>query len=170
MKKLFIILILIISSVGLQAQSIPDKEFTWKKTNQCIPKEKRTQTFLKVEEDPIISEVNQNEFENLMKRGVEKLNLSTDDNGTLKLKILFLIDQSLCLNEIGSLGIVLNTKQINILIDQLQSINDISYGTQRKRIVNCQGILYLVVKNGQLENIRNVNFKLKSKKLIHSKP
>lgn len=144
--------------MGLQAQRIPDKELTWEKLTGCMPQGTCLELFLKVEEDPVLTQLGQDELEDLLKTGIEQLQLGSDVDGTLKLKLLFLIDKPLCLNEIGYVGLSLKRAQIETLSKLFNSIENFEYGRQRNKIVNCAGILYVDIKEGQYESLKNINF------------
>ena len=161
MKHFIILFLLLISVQNLWSQSISNTEFIWEKTNMCLSKSNGVEIFLKVETDPILSEFTLQEFKDFMKNLIEELKLEIDVSGFLKLKLLFVKNESLCLNEIGHKEIRLDTTQKEKLSNALNTIKKINYGKQRNKIVNCQGILYIDIKEGKMKDIRNVNFGLR---------
>lgn len=159
MKLLLLILIIIITAhFPSEAQTIPDNEFSWETTQQCKPLEKNTELFVVVEKAPSIKQYSIEQFELLIKNLILKLHLNDEQNGVLKIKILFTVKQEFCVNSLGFKDITLDKIQQDLIISTLGSIYQFEPGKQRNIEVNCQGILYIYIKKGKLEKIRNVNF------------
>ncbi len=162
MKYRFTLLMILLNSVsGISAQSILDSEFSWVENDNCIQKGTCTEIFVKAEKDPIINQYSINEFEIFLKKLVHDLEIGTSQNGVLKLKILFGINQGLCFYKIGCQGIVLNEEQQIKLQSRLKMINETINGEQKNLSVICLGILYITISYGEMVQFRNVNFKLK---------
>lgn len=158
MRQISLILLLL-AATGLKAQSIPDKEFSWEEAAACVAKEQASKyLFLKVETDPVLTEYCKSQFEELLKKLVEELQFGADHNGVVKLKLLFRLNENVCLKALGAKGLVLSPAQKDQLYSVFNGIDQIEYGRQKNQAVNCQGILYMVISAGKLESFRNVNF------------
>ena len=82
------------------------------------------------------------------------------ENGHIKLKLIFLINEPVCLMKLGYKGIKIGGDQFLVLINKIRSIKSFDPGTQKGIDQNCQAILYLEIKGGKLKKFRNVNFDL----------
>lgn len=139
-------------------QNIVDQDFTWVKNNSCLAVENAETIFKKVEEDPIVTQYNFGDFEQLIEKSLQKMKLDPNQNGVLKLKILFPYSQNPCLMELGLQNITVSDTQLIELAGDIGKIAHFKPGKQRNQEVNSLGILYLVVENGALAKMRNINF------------
>lgn len=155
----FIALITLIG-VSSTAQTILDSEFKWTKFEECFPKGTNKEIFVKVEEDPALIQYSKTEFDILIGNLIKKFNLAENSNGILKLKILFAKGQNLCVTRIGTKSLELNDNQRHKIIKRFHEINKIKYGRQRNIEVDCLGILYIDITNGEVSKTRNINFKI----------
>ncbi len=154
-----IVLFLLISKIS-KTQSILDKEFQWINYEDCLALDTKCEVFVKVQKDPVLVGYTSSEFNDFCNDLIESLKLGAEQNGVLKLKILFTIDKELCLKDLGLLELNLSKEQRIILADGLNPIKRYECGQQRNHKVNCIGILYLTIKEGKFEQYRNVNFEL----------
>ncbi|MCB0649526.1 MAG: hypothetical protein KDC49_22810 [Saprospiraceae bacterium] len=144
MKLVLIHVILItLLNVTSQAQTILDSEFKWIKNEECSPKEKITEIFVKVEEDPMLTQFSKPEFDKLIGNVIKEINLATNINGTLKLKVLFAKGQNLCVVQFGTKSLELSGNQIDMITNRIHDIGDFKSGRQRNIEVDCLGILYI---------------------------
>lgn len=144
--------------LGSKAQTISDSEFQWFKNNKCVPQGICLEIFLKVEQDPVITQFSRQDFDNLITKTIQELNLTHEQSGIVKLKLLFAKNQNLCITYVGTKFIELNEFQINELISTLNSINQFVNGKQKNIEVNCQGLLYIKISKGKVAETRNFNF------------
>ena len=158
MKSLLILKICLLTCFASIGQTISDYEFEWKKNNDCLSEERSIEIFKKVEQDPIITEFNKQQFKNFIQESIQNLNLPKNQNGVLKLKLLFEINQNLCIKEIGVKELDLSQGQIDQFFKTLSSIDQFKAGKQRGIEVNCLGILYINIRNGKVDKFRIVNF------------
>jgi hypothetical protein len=159
MKLILIYLMLIILPlVSSEAQTIPDSEFEWINNEACLSLDPNTKVFLKVEQDPFLSEFNKSSFDQFIEHLVNDLDLDKTQDGFIKLKVLFAQGQSLCVSQVGTKSIQLNTAQVNEINNRFSEIHEFELGRQRGRPVDCLGILYIEVLKGVLVSTRNVNF------------
>ena len=159
MKLILIYLMLIILPlVSSEAQTIPDPEFEWTNNEACLSLDPNTNVFLKVEQDPFLSEFNKLAFDQFIEHLVNDLDLDKTQDGFVKLKVLFAQGQSLCVSQVGTKSIQLNTAQVNEINNRFSEIHEFELGRQRDRPVDCLGILYIEVLKGVLVSTRNVNF------------
>ena len=140
-------------------QSILNSEFQWIEYQDCLPHELSSiEVFAKVEQDPILTQFDESRFEQFIQKSLSSLNLTSNQNGVLKLKLLFANNQNLCIKAIGAKNLSLSENQAVEFSKSLNSIDKFERGRQKDLPVNCQGILYLFVENGKLRKLRNVNF------------
>ena len=154
------VIIVLLTFTTAKAQTLPDSQFQWFKNSNCYPKENNTEIFLKVEQDPVITQFNINDFDSLISKTIQNLKLNEDQSGMIKLKLLFAKNQNLCVIQIGTKTIELSELQLNEITKTLNSINQFNNGKQRDIEVNCQGILYINIINGKVTKTRNVNFNI----------
>lgn len=153
-----IFLVILFSSVFLRGQNTPPKGFHTTKVGECTPKNTCIQLFLKVEIDPILSQYTAHEFENYMAKTIKKMNLATDINGHLKLWPVFYKDGKFCIDSWGNKEFKLSEEQTSVLIHAFDHIKTTIPGKQKGIDQSCIAILYLMIENGQLSSLRNVNF------------
>ena len=159
MRLILIYLMLSFLSLAYaEAQTIPDAEFKWTDNKACLSLGPNTKVFLKVEQDPVLSEFNKPAFDQFIEHLIKDLDLDKTQEGILKLKILFAQDKSLCVSQVGTRSIQLNTAQVNEINNRFSEIHEFELGRQRDRPVDCLGILYIEVLKGALVSTRNVNF------------
>ena len=158
--RLLIITLCLMTCTNSKAQTIPDSQFQWFKNEKCLLQRSSYEIFVKVEQDPILTQFNRQEFDDLIRKTIQQLNLTEEQSGVMKLKLLFTKSQKLCITQIGTKSFELNEFQINEITNTLNSINGFENGKQRNIEVNCQGILYISIINGELDKMRNVNFKI----------
>ncbi len=157
MKHLAIIILFsITTNLQSNAQSFPDADLTWVQNDSCVVT--GAEVFVKVEIDPVIKQFSRAEFEAFMYNLILKLNLEEDQNGILKLKLLFAKNQNLSVRAIGYKDISLKKSQIDTLTNSLNAIHHIIQGKQRHIEVHCQGILYIHIMNGKMRTMSHVNF------------
>ena len=144
----------------LNAQSIPDAEFQWYPNAACVIDQMSSPIFVKVEIDPMISQMGRYEFERFCEELVGKLFVSEPVSGILKLKILFHRDQFVVAHRIGAKGMHLNDDQLSDIIKSFMQITEFIPGKQRGKFVNSIGIIYLHIKDSALDYTKAVNFKL----------
>jgi len=150
------------------AQTISDSKFHWIKNESCLPQGVCLEIFVKVEQDPILTQFSKKDFDNLIRKTIQSLNLTEEQSGIMKLKLLFAKNQNMCITQIGTKSLELNELQINEITSTFNSINRFENGKQRNSEVNCQGILYINITKGQLDKTRNVNFKIELGMPIHN--
>lgn len=159
MRLVFISIVLItLTFVSAQAQSIADSEFKWIKSEDCLLKGACKEIFLKVEEDPALTQFSKPKFDQLIGNIISEVNLEENISGIIKLKILFAKGQNLCVTQIGTKSFKLNDKQIDKIKKRISEINEFKYGRQRNIEVNCLGILYIDITDRKVAKTRNVNF------------
>lgn len=159
MRLVFIYIILsIITSTTLGAQTVSDSEFKWIKNDDCLPMGISKEIFLKVEKDPMLTQIRKSEFDKLIEKAVAESSLEKHNNGIVKLKILFEKGQNLCVTKFGTKSIDLNKFHKDRIIKTIHEISEFDCGKQRNVEVNCLGILYIDISDGVVREIRNVNF------------
>ena len=161
MKSLLIFALSSILMCGATiAQTIPDTAFIWLTNGECVTQASSEELFVKVEQDPVLTQFNKLELHSLISNNILELNLSDHQSGTIKMKLLFAKDQMLCVTKIGTNNIELGEFQLKEIIDSLSSIERFENGKQRNIEVNCQGILYVSISQGKVDKIKNVNFSI----------
>ena len=161
MKFLYFVAIsFILVCKTINAQTIPDSEFHWVEDEQCYPQGICLQTFVKVEQDPVLTQFNSQEFNDLIGNLIDQLNLDENVGGIIKLKLLIAENQNLCVTRIGTKEIKLSEFHFNEITNMLSSIYKFKLGKQRNVEVNCLGILYINIAGGKMEEIKNVNFSI----------
>ena len=155
---LIYIVLITLTYVSPKAQTIPDSEFKWVKSEDCIPKGTCKEIFLKVEEDPALTQLSKPEFDQLIGNIINEINLKENKSGIIKLKILFAKGQNLCVTQIGTKSFELSDKQIDKIKKKISEINEFNYGRQRNIEVDCLGILYIDITNRKVSKTRNINF------------
>ena len=145
-------------STTSKAQTISDSEFSWIRNEDCLPKGINKEEFVKVEQDPVLTQFNKSEFDHLFKNIMNECRFDKALNGILKLKILFAKGQNLCIAQTGTKSIQLTTIQTDKISKRLNEIQEFESGKQRSIKVDCIGIFYVELANGKLLKTRNVNF------------
>lgn len=159
MRSIFIYIILsIITSATLTAQTISDSEFKWNKNDDCLSKGICKEIFLKVEQDPTLTQIDKSDFDKLIEKAVNELSLVKTNNGIVKLKILFAKGQNLCVTKFGTKSIDLSKSHMDRIVKTIHEISEFDCGIQRNIEVDCLGILYIDISDGAVQKIRNVNF------------
>lgn len=162
MRLILIYIILsVLTSATSKAQTISDSEFSWINNKDCLPVGICKEVFVKVEQDPVLTQFNKSEFDYLFESIINEFSLNRTLNGIIKLKILFAKGQNLCVSQTGTKSIQLSTIQIDKISKLLNEIHKFELGKQRSRKVDCLGILYVEVANGELLKTRNINFKFR---------
>lgn len=144
------------TSIG---QTISNSEFQWIKNETCFLEEANVELFVKVEQAPRITQFNEDQFKNFIKKSIQNLHLAKHQDGMLKLKLLFTKNQKICLKEVGIKQLDLTEFQVTELSKNINSIDLVEPGRQRNIAVNCQGILYINIRNGKVNKLRIVNFR-----------
>lgn len=160
--KVFVSIILYCSTLLLvNAQTIPNHKFDWSQIGTCLPEGVCNEVYLRAEKDPSINQYTKKEFQYLISNAIKSMKLESNLSGTLKLKLLFLPGQSLCLNEIGSLGIQIPEDKFDAFSNNFKIINQITHAQMKNQPVRSEGLMYLIIKDGKLESMRNVKFNFK---------
>ena len=152
------VVLLIFCNSYLVSQSIPDHEFEWSTALNCLPDTECLEIFLKAETDPKIRLITEDEFRNLISEAIAASQFPRAASGYIKIKLLFLIGKSVCINKIGVKGMSIEPHQINALSHLFRTLHKIEYEIHQGLQRNCQGLVYLTVRDGRLEDIRTINF------------
>lgn len=163
MKFFYVAILIILNCLIIEGQTIPNHNFNWDIIENCGSSQTCTEVFLKAETDPIINKLKKEEFESQIENTINNMKLEESVSGTLKLKLLFIKGKPLCLSEAGYSGLEIAHEKLTTLSKRFNLIDQITHGTMRNKPVNTQGYLYINIKNGKLESIRNVNFSLRDK-------
>ena len=141
-----------------QAQFTSDKEYTWATYSACLGPVVE-EIFVVVETPPVLL-MSQHDFEKAMERVIQQLALPSDLTCQLKLKILFMRNDGLCLYKLGQSAPVLSDQQIEVLQNMISDLGDMEPGKQRNVDKHCQGIVYLEIRKGAVKKLltRNFNF------------
>ena len=156
MNKLSLIVAILLITQVISAQTIRDSEFRWVKTENCQASEKSI-IFKKVEIDPKITSFNTKELKAYLKDKVSLKNIQKEQRCTLKLKVQFIKNKGICLYAVGMQNVILDDDQIGQLESTIHNMAKFEAGRQRNKEVNCEGIIYLNLIEGKVENIRCVN-------------
>jgi len=93
----------------LEAQYIADSEFIWNKGVTQLTVSSDQLIFTKVESDPVLEHP---DFEGLLEKLINTLNLRGDINGVMKIKIQFSIDKTLFVSKVGTKNFVLTRRNL----------------------------------------------------------
>jgi hypothetical protein len=165
LKNILAIFILnICMSPDVRAQYLHDSEFLFVRNAECLPKNICTPLYYKAHIDPQISDMDSVNMACFLADVINKTNLDSTTTGILKLKLVFLLGNSICLYETGNKNLMLSTLQYQILRQNLSILKPTQYGTVNHQDVSSQGILYIWIKNGKFERFLHQNFLLKDQK------
>lgn len=163
MRYLTLVVILLFTLTTLTGQTIPNSEFKWEKIENCLPPDACTSIYYRAEVDPVLDQYTADEFYSLMTNSLCCLKLDDTDKGVIKLKLLFLADQSICLLSVGMINLKIPKSQLQSLSNKLSAIDQITFATMKGKPVNSMAYIYFKIENGILKEMRNVNFHLKEK-------
>ncbi len=161
MKNFILCLTFLLLFGELISQSILDNEFQWEENETCQVSESSGSVYKKVEIDPKLDTYSEEEFRLFVENLAKDLNFQTQQSGIIKLKLLFLLNQQICVKKIGAKDIELSKSQKELIVNRFKNIKNFLPGIQRNQIKDCQGIIYLTVENSKILKFRNVNFKFK---------
>ena len=158
MSRSVIAIILLLGVFYSHSQPVHDREFDWTTFESCQLPNPSESLFSVVEIAPAVASTRKSQFETLLSDLVESLELSNNQSGTIKIKLLFLKSGVLCIRAIGTNGVALSVDQTEIIQLRLSEYDKCKPCQQRGIIQNCQGLVFLTVESGNLVGTRLANF------------
>ena len=141
--------------------NIFDTKLYWIQNPNCAIANLTGPIYKKVEIDPKIQLNNVETFSSSLNEKFKRLNIDEKISGTLKLKLLFSKNRTLCIQEIGLKNITSSKmeSQIYILFESFPQSLSIIPARHKLQVVHSQALLYLVIRNGELVKFCRKNFK-----------
>jgi hypothetical protein len=146
--------------VNLNAQPVLDREYDLITTNQCRQYDPGISIFSKVELDPTIHSISRIDFVGHITSTINAV-FTEDEEGFIKMKILFPIDTMPCLATVGFHSIGNATQNPDLAMHLAQNFPTIQRhtpGSQRGQPQICVGLIFFTITNGQVSGVRVANF------------
>jgi hypothetical protein len=139
---------------------ISDNEFNWIQNPNCAIANLTGPIYKKVEIDPRIQLNDKGTFSSFLNEKFKQLNIDEKISGTLKLKLLFSKNRTLCIQEMGLNNITSSeiVSQIYTLFEIFPQNLSIIPARHKLQIVHSQALLYLVIEKGRLVRFQRKNF------------
>ena len=115
MKSFVQIVLLTAVSAQSISQSIPDIQFEWIRNNDCLPKGICMNIYLKAESNPSLTKLSAKGFVEYLYYTIQELKFDKSENGHIKLKLIFLINEPVCLMKLGYKGIKIGGVPISLI-------------------------------------------------------